>query len=77
MKSGNRTYEDFNKLIGNYLNVLNKVHKVIPTISIHPYLSKNKTFNDFNNFWKPREKVKGKLVKWYYRMFNIPTKDLL
>lgn len=77
MKSGNRTYEDFNKFLGNYLNVLNEVHKVIPTIKIHPYLSKNKTFKDFNNFWKPKEKVKGKLVKWYYRMFNIPIKDLL
>lgn len=77
MKSGNRTYEDFNKFIGNYLSVLNEVHKVIPTLGIHPYLTKNKTFNDFNKFWKPREKVKGKLVKWYYRMFNIPIKDLL
>lgn len=77
MKSGNRTYEDFNKFLGNYLNVLNEVHKIIPTINIHPYLSKNKTFNDFSNFWKPIEKVKGKLVKWYYRMFNIPIKDLL
>lgn len=85
MKSGNRTYEDFNKFIGNYLHVLNKVHKVIPTISIHPYLSENKTFNDFNNFWNHTEsvddklvkKVNGKLVKWYYDMFNIPIKDLL
>ena len=39
--------------------------------------SGNRTFKDFNNFWKPREKVNGKLVKWYYRMFNIPIKDLL
>ena len=39
--------------------------------------SGSRTYNDFNKFWKPREKVKGKLVKWYYRMFNIPIKDLL
>lgn len=39
--------------------------------------SESRTFKDFNNFWKPREKVNGKLVKWYYRMFNIPLKNLL
>lgn len=39
--------------------------------------SGNRTFKDFNNFWKPIEKVKGKLVKWYYLMVNIPIKDLL
>ena len=77
MKSGNRTYKDFNKFLGNYSKVLNKVHKVIPTISIHPYLSENKTFNDFSNFQNHTEKVNGKLVKWHYRMFNILIKDLL
>lgn len=39
--------------------------------------SENKTFNDFSNFWNHTERVDGKLVKWYYDMFNIPTKDLL
>ena len=39
--------------------------------------SENKTFNDFNNFLSSKEKLKGKLVKWYYDMFNVPIKDLL
>lgn len=39
--------------------------------------SGNRTYTDFNKFLKSKEKVKGKLVKWYYRMFNIPIKDLL
>ena len=38
--------------------------------------SGNKTYHDFSKFW-PKEKVKGKLVKWYYHMSDIPIKDLL
>ena len=39
--------------------------------------SGKRTYEDFNKFWKPIENGKGKLVKWYYLMFNIPIKDLL
>ena len=38
--------------------------------------SVNRTYEDFNKFCKPREKVKGKLIKWYNKMFYNP-KDLL